>query len=805
MLGHPLLLSGSSGIDVGDAATRSLRFNSGDSPYLYRTPAGASNRKTHTLSMWVKRSALGVSPGVGLYGAGASVSNYTLAYFTSGDNLRVAQWDGLYTYLLDTNAVFRDVSSWYHIVIATDTTQATAANRIKVYVNGVQITSFSTASYPTLNLDTYWNDASQHEVGNTRNPGTYYFDGYMYDFVSVDGQALDPTAFGRTSADTGVWVPKNYAGSYGTNGFRLTYSDNSGTTSTTLGKDSSGNGNNFTPSGFSVSAGVGNDSLLDTPVISNGSASDTGAGGEVSGSYCTLSPYFKKSSITLANGNLQVPAFVGYWFGSTWAISSGKWYWEFVVTSGTCDIELGIVTPDRDFSSSLSNSSGGQAYIYKSNNGQKASNSTFSAYGATYTVNDVIGVALDADNGTLTFYKNGVSQGTAFSSIGAGPWVPAAANTTGNTMSLYFNFGQRPYSYAAPSGYKALCTDNLSDPTTKNPAKVFDVKLYTGTGASQSVTNTGVFSPGLLITKARSTGTAFKYVDNVRGSTKSLTPSTNSTAAESTDTNGVTSLDASGFTLGTDSNYNANTVSFWSAMWSGGSSPASNTSGSITSSVSANNFTGMSVVTYTGTGANATIGHGLSSAPAMIIVKRRDSTGSFAVYHKSLTSAAYRLSLDTDGAESSSATTWNSTAPTSSVFSVGTHTDVNASGGTYVAWCFAEVPGLSAFGKYTGNASADGPVIFMSLKPKLFIAKEIAGANASSAIWDIFDSVRDASNAVTTEFNGNNAAAETTGTRTIDFLANGVKIRTTNRYLNESGTYIYAAFADSPFKYARAR
>jgi hypothetical protein len=248
---------------------RSLRFNSADSAYLSRTFASAGNRRTWTWSGWVKR----VSSGTTQHLIRTNTTPITLLRFEAGDSL--------YFYSVGvsaeirTTALYRDFSAWYHVVLAVDTTQATSSNRIKLYVNGVQVTAFSTETYPSQNTELGINTASAHAIGATTTPDEFA-NQYLADVHFIDGSALTPSSFGENDTDTGVWQPKKYAGTYGTNGFYLNFSDNSNTTASTLGKDYSGNGNNWTPSGFSVTAGAGNDSLVDTPTQYG---TDTGAGG----------------------------------------------------------------------------------------------------------------------------------------------------------------------------------------------------------------------------------------------------------------------------------------------------------------------------------------------------------------------------------------------------------------------------------------------------------------------------------------------------------------------------------------------
>ena len=230
-------------VSGGYQISRSLRFNSADSAYLDRTPASSGNRKTWTWSGWVKKTVVGDGRYPLLFGAQNTTRDF-LRF--NGEALQFVLNNGTSGNLI-TTAVYRDVSAWYHIVLAVDTTQATDTNRVKIYVNGVQVTAFSTTTYPAQNYDTFVNMNVAQRLGNDAGFSDGYYNGYMTEVNFIDGQALTPSSFGETNAQTGVWQPKAYSGSYGTNGFYLNFSDNSNTTAATLGKDYSGNGNNWTP------------------------------------------------------------------------------------------------------------------------------------------------------------------------------------------------------------------------------------------------------------------------------------------------------------------------------------------------------------------------------------------------------------------------------------------------------------------------------------------------------------------------------------------------------------------------------
>jgi hypothetical protein len=775
---------------------RSLRFNSADTAYLGRTPATASNRRTWTWSGWVKRSGFNTDSALfTCFFANNDNSNFALL-FNSANQLSV----GLNSIsAFQTTPVYRDPSGWYHVVLAVDTTQATAANRMSLYVNGVQVTAFATNNLASISQNTELgvNTANAHLLGAMNQVGWLY-PGYMTEVNFIDGQALTPSSFGAFDAQTGVWGPIPYAGTYGTNGFYLNFSNNSNTTAATLGADYSGNGNNWTPNNFSVTAGAGNDSLVDVPT---NWGVDTGVGGSVRGNYCTGNPLDVGSGITFSNGNLDYTGVTADQTArSTVGVATGKWYWEVTPTSATSRLAIGIV----DAATSGNSAYVGQtatSYSYYSLNGNKYNNATNASYGAAFDLNDVIGVALDMDAGTLVFYKNGTSQGTAYTGI-TGTKIPAVSNGVSSTQTCAFNFGQRPFAYTAPSGFKALNTQNLPNPTigatpTTQANKYFDATLFTGTGSPLTVVNAGGFQPDLVWTKNRSSVANHLLTNVLSGVSQYL--SSNDTTAELTGTQLYTSFNSNGFSMGTSGYPNGAAVVAW--QWRANGAGVTNTAGTITSTVSANTTSGFSVVTYTGTGANATVGHGLGAAAQMVIVKRRNATANWQVRHTAI-AAANSIQLNLVNAAASATTVWNSTNPTSTVFSIGTDTTVNASGGTYVAYAFAEVPGYSRFGSYTGNGSTDGPFVFTGFRPAYVMLKR----SDQAYDWWVFDGKRPGYNVTSNRLAPNLSDAEYTSGTIVDFTANGFKIRDASQGWNGSGgTIVFAAFAEAPQKFALAR
>jgi hypothetical protein len=794
------VLAGASGQAAGGyAIERSLRFNSSDSAYCSRVPSTAGNRKTWTWAGWVKRSAL-VNAAVSLFGAGADSANISVVQFLNNNIIYYDYTNNVFTTRIDSSAVFRDVSAYYHFLVAVDTTQATAANRVRLYVNGSQITAFSTATYPAQNFDTQINTNTVHVIGRESNFYAINGNYYLADIHFIDGQALDPTSFGEFSATTGVWVPKAYTGSYGTNGAQLKFEDNSSNTATTLGKDTSPNGNNWTPNNLSVTAGAGNDSLVDVPT--NGAQTDTGAGGEVRGNYCTWNPLAKGTSTSTTNGNLQSATTTDNTILGTIGVSSGKWYWE-------CDSGNQRMVGLARNNTNLNTYCGGDAnsWGYYNVNGTKYNNNSSSAYGASYSTTDVIGIAFDADNGTLTFYKNGVSQGTAFTGLTSGPYFSAAGN--GSVGTTVMNFGQRPFAYTAPSGFKALNTANLSAPLVTKGSSAMDVLTWSGNNASPRSFTGLNFSPDFIWAKCRNASAGHSLYDSVRGTGKEL--QSQDTQAELTNSiyGYINSFDSNGFTVvsGTEPTFGAGSFNLsgrtyvgW--CWDAGSSTVTNTQGSITSQVRANASAGFSVVTWTNPStANQTIGHGLGVKPAMIIRKYRNNADAWLVYHTSLGQSNI-LTLNTTNASNTDAGVWPGTID-STVFSTGA-LGYFPDGWTAVAYCWAPVTGYSSFGSYTGNGSSDGPFVYTGFRPRWVMIKR-SSSGASGGNWIIKDTSRPGYNTTNLNLFSNSSTSETTE-YPFDILSNGFKIRETNIDINASGsTYVWAAFAESPFQYARAR
>jgi hypothetical protein len=775
---------GSTGYDIDN----SLRLNDDDTAYLSRTP-GAGNQQTFTYSCWIKKG------NIDQYGylLAAGTSNRFYIAFQPDDTLTLMTYQGTTPKYKTTSARYRDISAWYHIVAVVDTTNATAEDRQRIYVNGERITDWASNVIITQNTNVAnINTATPHYISG-RYDNTRLFDGYLAEVNFVDGQALTPADFGETDETYGHWKLKAYEGTYGTNGFYLDFK-NSGS----LGNDANGS-NNWTPNNLAAT-----DQMLDSPT----------------NNFATLNPLQINSSITYSEGNLKAYRSSGdhaQSFGSI-QVTSGKWYAEFCGTAQTtlrCQIGVQI----NDKVSSANRALGQDGYSYRAYNGNKSDNGTESSYASTYTDGDIISVVLDADNGDVTFYKNGASLGQAFSSISADSFKIGTSGEDG--WAIVANFGQDSsfagnktsqgnadgngygdFYYTPPTGYLALCTQNLPEPAVV-PSEHFDIKTYTGTGGSHTVTFDSLTNLDLLWVKKRNAVASNALQDRVRGDAYYLYSDTTNVEM---DWSGYTpTFNTAGFGLANDPgiwNDNGGTYVAWG--WKANGAGVSNTNGTITSTVSANVDAGFSIVSWVANGtAGSTIGHGLTVVPEMMIVKSRDQAGTqWIVYYGDNTDY---LRLQGTNATTDDINAWNDTSPTSSVFSVGGNggDTNNTSGGDMIGYMFHSVEGYSKVGSYTGNGSTDGTFVHCGFRPAYVMVKP----TSRTGRWRIKDAVRDVDNVMDKRLAAEGSDAEATGTTEyLDFTSNGFKIRTAEGQWNGNGeTNIFIAFAEHPFKYTNAR
>ena len=830
----------------------SCRFNASATSHMYHTQGTPTNVDKCTISLWVKRGKLGAAIYAFTGSGSAAAGDYShlsfggtgndpdLFYYLQNENSPV-------TVELESTALFRDPNAWMNLVIAQDSTQGTAANRNKIYINGVQYTDWGDfTQYSNLNSNFSIN-TSGHKIfvgsGGDSGGGAYLpYDGYIAEYVFIDGTQYAASDFGETK--NGAWIPKDPSGlTFGNNGAYLKFESSSA-----LGNDSSGNNNDFTLSNVSA-----HDQMLDSPTFNSDSNG---------GNFTALNPLAKFGGAdngipTLTEGNLKADAFGGSsgnikTVPATFGITSGKWYWEVYVNSQQAGLNIGLCNDFFNIDAELgytspSSPTGADVTGYYAGNGQTNDaygSNGFTSYGDTFdTDGTIIGVAFDADNGKSFFSKNGTWQNSGNPATGANPargaggavttafsfskpWFPVVSSHAAASPIVTMNFGQEGtfagavtaqgnsddtgygnFYYAPPTGFLSLNSGNLPvadavDPAQTDdnyPQKLFGAKTYTGTGSSNAITGVG-FKPDWTWIKERSGANDHKLTDSTRGVTKSI--ESNEQIAQTTDSNGLTAFGTDGFTVGSDAVYNNSSDTYVGWNWrANGGTTASNGTGDITSTVQADPSGGFSIVTYTGSGtAGNTIGHGLSTTPDMIMIKNISSVDSWAVYNSYIGNTKH-LVLDTGVAPVTSSAYWNSTSPTSSVFTVGTGDALNQNTKNYVAYCFANIEGYCKVGSYVGNAATNGTFVYTGFKPSFMLNKPLVAGN-----WRLVDNARSPYNVTQASLSPRNADAEDTDVSVnIDFLSNGFKMRNSDTPMNQGTTYIYLAFAENPFKYATAR
>ena len=558
------------------------------------------------------------------------------------------------------------------------------------------------------------------------------------------------------------------------------------------------------------------DSLVDTPT-SYGTESDPTVGGELRGNYCTWNTL--NNSNTLSRGNLTTTTTDSnnnQACSGTLGFTSGKWYFEIKVAAKHSNGYplIGIAESDKGTGNNTGQSNG---FSWYSATGTTKGGTSYTAA----SVGDVIGVAVDADNGRIYYALNNTWQnsGDPTNSAATGaeqtwtagektfvPWI-----SEHNNSKSHANFGQRAFRYTAPTGYKVLCTQNLDDTFSgdelNNPSKYFDVLTYVGTGGNSSTERPFKlgFGPELIWIKDRINTYSHVFTDVINTKAKTLYPN-NSNAASNQD-GGIKSFDSDGFKIGDSSGFNDVDDKHVAWCWDAGTAAATaSTDGSITPSAQwKNTTTGFSISKWTGTGANATIGHGLGAPPEFIIVKLISGADDWAVYHKDLGNTHFIL-LNSSNAQVDAADYWQDTSPTNTVFSIGTTGRVNTNNSTYTGYAWTPISGYSAFGKYTGTGDADtGQFCYTGFKPKFLLVKRYD--NSAGAHWGIVDSERSPFNKANDFLyvDKTDAEADEANYHAFDFLSNGFKPTGSYPTTNTSGgTYIYCAWAENPFKTARA-
>ena len=794
----------------GKKIEKSLTFDENNQTTLIcnlGSSGDATNRKKTTLSFWIKLLRPKQGRGVitaAASGTGASATGTRFHLNSNGTWKFATQVSNSTVWAIDSSRIYTDTNAWYHVVMQLDTTQSTASNRVKIYVNGNQDTTFS-GSYPSQNYDDYWSFGNWRIGDYGGDYGYYYGARFMIaDIYLLDGQSLDPTYFAFTETQTGIWTPKDYTGTFGDHGFHLEFKDDSAATATTMGKDTSGNANNFTPSNFSAS-GDGKSIKTDTPTnnkpIING----------------LLNWTYDANGDTLREGNLKLTGSQGWKNISTFRIDgTEKLYYEFVNTTAAGWQCLGILVITkgdlRNLSSALTDS---RVYGFASTQATYFGGSyTSTSDVPSWSTNDVMSIKYE--KGILRLYKNGALATAAATGIDQTKEIYAyIANDNASTPVGYVRFDKDSWTQSANAGvdytWQLSETGLVSNPTLIRPQRHFDTVTFTGNGSTgQSITSLE-FQPDLIWLKNRSATNNHAMVNSVVGRAKGLYPDSNSAEFNSSTGRDVASFDISGFTVGepeqaSSTNNNGSNIVAW--CWkAGGSSTVTNNDGNNTSQVSVNAEAGFSILTYTGNGtnnSNITMGHGLGKKPGWVIIKNRDSTADFVTWITGIGGSAddnqknLGLNVTSQAGQNSDQFRYTDSSVIAVRSTDSTNGKVNKNGDNYVAFCWVEIPGYSKFGIYTGNGSTDGPMVDLGFRPAYILLKRADGG----APWRIFDNKRpDISeyNNNTYRLHADDTTVENTGVPYMDFLSNGFKIKDNGSYINGSGNdYVYATFAAQP-------
>lgn len=662
--------------------------------FLSRATNIAGNRKTWTVSFWAKNNQ---DSNKNFFAFGIDGSNGE-AISSVGGFLSYSNLNGSVGTTLTTTANLRDNTGWKHIVVAFDSTQATASNRVRFYVNGIEY-SF-TGGTVTLNADSFINSINRSSVGaGTTTAAAVPTPAHQIsEFNFIDGLQLSANSFGFFSS-SGEWIPRQYNGSYGARGFYLNFSNN-----LNLGQDFSGNAIDYTNS---INPVFRNN---DTPTNNSPTFNIFNQQGNTNGRIAY-------NSNNNANGDTAV---------ITHAISRGKYYLEFSIAAvnPAGSTRVGITPTRLDYVRNYFIGSLLDSYAYRSD-GLKINNNASAAFGATYTSGDIIGVAVDFDNNRIWFSKNGVWQASGNPAANLNPAFTIApgeyyiGTSFGAATNSVVGYLKQPNNvYAPPTGFLYVSLTNKlaqDTPPISEPDKFFDIVTYTGNGTTQNITSLK-FQPDLVIIKRRDTTGDWEWVDSTRGAPNSL--SCNTTNAQSNDINGLTAFNTNGFTLGSDSNYNA----------SGGTYVAYCFSKSIIS--------GFDIVQYTGTGVSRTVNHNLGVAPSMIIVKAINANGTnWMMYQTGLvTPATQYMTLNTTNAATTDSTVFGALA-TSSSFTVGTNANTNANGTQYIAYVFADVQAYQRANYFLG-ANSRAVTAQMNFRPSFYFRKNSTAAPSGWAIYD---------------------------------------------------------------------
>jgi len=769
----------------------SCRFDVGSSSNLSLASASTSGNNDYwTFSFWWKSNPISTDQtflGAG-DGTGNSDNYLELRLRTTTDNtIRSASTDAN---VFTTTAMFRDPSAWSHGLWNNNNGTST------FYINGTQVATGSLDGGAGSAINSKDMTIGKYTLGTSQ-----YYGGYLAEvmMVSADSSAavLTPTSF--TETKNGVFIPKDISG-LSNQDFYLKFEN-----SADLGNDSSGNNRDWTSNGLAAE-----DQMLDSPTFD----SDTNGG-----NFATLNPLVAISGVTFSEGNLKEADDNSGWqaMWSTMAVPSGKYYFEAEYTTSARDRgyigvaqSIDLATYQDSYYAGQTNNSAGW---YSANGSVYINASTTGSTLNTYTTDDIVGCAIDIDNGYVYFSKNGTWEDSGDPTSGATGTggFSLSASTSGDSWHLIVsgwgsefivNYGQDPsfagsitagtaapdnglglFKYDVPAGYKALCSGNLPTPAADpadddGPGKYFNAVIYTGTGSSQGITGVG-FQPDVVLIKNRGETDAWNHQNDVLGVGK--TQAWNSDAAVASETDCIDSFDSDGFTVDTNHKVNASSETYVAYCWKESADA------------------GFDIYTYSGTGSQVTVSHDLGVAPDLIL--------NFLNVGAAWDSTAYWNTPFMGTAKGVFMPLYNAAQTTTYVDSTSTTnfvtTNMSTSGRTYFGYTIANKEGLVRVGQYTGNGDANGTFVYTGFKPAFILCKR--ADSASFGNWRVMDDARDPDNVGDKSLLPNStSAAETGSDNYVDLLSNGFKLRNTQNW-NSSGTYVFLAIAHNPFKYATAR
>jgi|TARA_R100000093_G_scaffold68317_1_gene39889 hypothetical protein len=767
----------------------------GSADYLTRTPGSAGDRTRWTLAWWFQLNAIATD--MTFFSANDGTNDFYIRMDgTSNQNMTIV--DNNASMNVNTTAMQRD-TAWYHCIISYDSNESSESDRIKIYINGVvQALDTPGDAYPSSGGETYWNNAQANEIGRRSRTSSSYANAYMAQICFLNGDSiqngdvavtdfLDSFTFGTNGSE---FSPKSdsditsLASTAGGTSFMLSFDDSSD-----LGNDESSNNNDFSLSSIASGNQSTNTPSKMYPTINYIDHSDDTLPTLSAGNLTSAGPGAERACMRVTLG---IP-------------TTGKWYWEANWDS-VASARVGFA----ESSSFLDATCGGTALSWgMQNDGKVVNDDTEGSALFSWSTNDRIAMAYDADNSkfwfgriasgatTVTWASSGDPAGGTNATVTSVPSnITPALDTNTGTVSL--KFPSSTWNLASvPSGFGEITSSEFTAPTYQG-IDYFNTVLYTGNGTaigSGGKANTGTgFQPDFVWIKNRDAADSHALYDAVRGTTKQIESDT--TAAQTTESEGLTAFGSDGFTVGNLDQVNTNTEKFVSWQWLGGNSTSTNENGATNSTTSVAGADHFSIVSYTGTGSNTTIGHGLGAAPEMVIVRELPGGDDWNVYHADADSspASGSLRLDSTAAFASDATLWNNTVPSSTIVNLGTSAETNQSSTAMIAYCFRSVDGVCKIGKYTGNNSVDGPFVFTGFKVAYVLIKNTASTNP----WMVYDAARDTYNPVVRYLqpNDNAAGASGSGSRDIDFLADGFKLRENDSDMNGTTAYIYMAMAD---------